>query len=139
MKYTTIYTIGCFDQFHKGHMIILNKMKSMCDNLIVGIHDDQSLEQLKKLDPSEHDTIYTRMKNVKQIADRVYIVPDTNPTECLRNMISSDHTDACYMRADDMVNFPGRSLIESLMPVHFLPYTQGVSSTMIRNSKKESS
>jgi len=136
MKYTTIYTIGCFDQFHEGHITILNKMKSMCDNLIVGIHDDHSLETLKKLDPKDHDTIYTRMQNVKQIADRVYIVPDTNPTKCLKNMISSDHANSCYMRANDMVNFPGKELIESLMPVNFLPYTQGVSSTMIRNSKK---
>ena len=28
--------------------------------------------------------------------------------------------------------FPGRSVVEPLMPIKLLPYTQGVSSTMLR-------
>jgi len=137
MKYSTVYTIGCFDQFHEGHKIALSKMKNCCETLVVGIHDDASIEKLKKLSPNAHDSIYIRMANVKQYADRVYIVPDTNPTECLRFMISTDSSNSCYMRANDMVNFPGKDLIEKLMPIEFLTYTQGISSTMIRKAKAD--
>ena len=31
-----------------------------------------------------------------------------------------------------MPHFPGRSVVEPLMPIKLLPYTQGVSSTMLR-------
>lgn len=31
-----------------------------------------------------------------------------------------------------MPHFPGRSVVEPLMPIKFLPYTPGVSSTMLR-------
>lgn len=139
MKYKDIYTVGCFDHFHRGHSILLNKMKEYGDRLIVGIHDDASIEKLKKLSPDEHDSIYKRMENVKKIADVVYIIPDTNPTECLRNIISkgANRTNSCYIRADDMPNFPGRELVESVMPVILLPYTKGISATMLRNKEKE--
>ena len=36
------------------------------------------------------------------------------------------------MRGDDMPQFPGRGVCEELMPIKLLPYTQGVSSTMLR-------
>ena len=45
--YNTVYTVGCFDWFHKGHEILLNTLKTYGKKLIVGIHDDSSLEQLK--------------------------------------------------------------------------------------------
>lgn len=31
-----------------------------------------------------------------------------------------------------MPHFPGRGVVEPLMPIKLLPYTQGVSSTMLR-------
>ena len=31
-----------------------------------------------------------------------------------------------------MPHFPGRSVVEPMMPIHLLPYTQGVSSTQLR-------
>lgn len=39
---------------------------------------------------------------------------------------------ALYVRGNDMINFPARDVVEQLMPVRFLPYTQGVSSTLLR-------
>ena len=139
MKYKDIYTVGCFDHFHKGHSILLNKMKEHGTKLIVGIHDDASIEKLKKLSPDEHDDIYKRMENVKMIADVVYIIPDTDPTECLRNIISktANEKNSCYIRGNDMPNFPGRDLVETIMPIIFLPYTQGISATMLRRLDKE--
>ena len=33
----------------------------------------------------------------------------------------------CYVRGEDMLDFPGRSFIEKVMPVYFLPRSEGVS------------
>ena len=34
-----------------------------------------------------------------------------------------------------MKEFPSREVVETLMPIKFLPYTEGVSSTKIRKEK----
>lgn len=42
-------TVGCiaavFDLFHAGHIEVLKKCKSQCDHLIVGLHNDETVEQ----------------------------------------------------------------------------------------------
>lgn len=138
-QYKTIYSIGCFDQFHRGHINLLNKMLELGDELIIGVHDDSSIERLKKLSKDEHDSIYTRMENVSKFAKRVFIVPDTNPTECLKYMVSDDDNfdNACYIRGEDMVEFPGKKFVESRLSIHYIPYTVGISATQLRNSKKQ--
>jgi len=35
-----------------------------------------------------------------------------------------------------MINFPAREAIEKLMPIKFLPYTKGVSTTLLMERKK---
>jgi cytidyltransferase-like protein len=137
-KYDKIYTIGCFDWFHHGHRILLENIKARCDTLIVGIHDDASLEQLKNLDKEMHQTINQRMENVKKYADIVYVIPDKNPTFFLKCVIqgTDNKENACYMRSNDMMNFPGRDLVESMISLEFTEYTDGVSSTQIRKTLK---
>ncbi len=133
-RYERIYTVGCFDWFHFGHEQILKSLKSRCDTLIVGVHDDASIEQLKDLVPDKHQSIETRMGNVKQIADIVYVIPSVDPTFFLRCVLQDVDTkeNACFIRANDMPNFPGREFVENRISVDFVPYTDGISSTMIR-------
>lgn len=42
-----VYIDGTFDLFHIGHVEILQKAKEMGDFLIVGIHDDQTVNRYK--------------------------------------------------------------------------------------------
>ena len=72
IKFERIYTVGCFDHFHYGHKILLQKMKEFGKTVIVGVHDDLSIEQLKNLKTTDHEDIQTRMQNVKQLVDVVY-------------------------------------------------------------------
>ena len=137
-KYDRIYTIGCFDWFHYGHIRLLNRLKDNCNTLIVGVHDDDSIEKLKNLEPKDHQQIKERMANVKKYADIVYIIPDTDPTFFLNCIIRDDDNKetACYMRANDMLHFPGRDLVEKKISLEFVEYTEGISSTDIRSKKK---
>jgi len=64
---------------------------------------------------------------------QVFIIAGTDPTNFLHCMIHlAPGETALYVRGDDMPHFPGRLLVESLMPIRLLPYTVGVSSTQIR-------
>ena len=79
------------------------------------------------------------MTNVKQYADVVFVIPDKDPTFFLKCIITNDDNkqNACFIRGDDMLNFPGRELIENIMSIHFLHYTEGISSTNIRKNMKQ--
>jgi len=42
-----VFTNGCFDILHKGHITLLNKAKSFGNRLIVGLNTDASITELK--------------------------------------------------------------------------------------------
>ena len=42
-----VFTNGCFDIIHAGHIKILKKAKSLGDVLIVGLNKDKSVRKLK--------------------------------------------------------------------------------------------
>ena len=50
-KYSRIYTSGCFDIFHYGHLNILERSKEICDFLIVGVSTDELIEKEKGQKP----------------------------------------------------------------------------------------
>ncbi|GMI29296.1 hypothetical protein TrCOL_g6468 [Triparma columacea] len=128
-----VYTIGCFDLFHRGHANVLMSLREFGHFIVAGIHDDESYFKLKKKYPI--DNLTTRMENVKPFVDMIYVIPSTDPLPFIKNAVSAQDIDAglcCYARGDDMLNFPSRDWVESVMPVHFLPRTEGCSSSLIR-------
>jgi len=128
-----VYTIGCFDLFHRGHQNVLLSLREFGAYLIVGVHDDESYFKLKS--KYTIDNLETRMKNVKPFADQIYVIPSTDPLLYIQSMVSNQDVtngSCCYARGDDMLNFPSRNWVESVMPVHFVPRTEGCSSTLIR-------
>ncbi|MEJ7681990.1 MAG: D-glycero-beta-D-manno-heptose 1-phosphate adenylyltransferase [Segetibacter sp.] len=42
-----VFTNGCFDIIHKGHIALLNKAREAGDVLIVGVNNDNSIRKLK--------------------------------------------------------------------------------------------
>lgn len=128
-----VYTIGCFDLFHRGHQNVLNSLREFGYFIVAGIHDDESYFQLKN--KYTIDNLETRMKNVKPFVDQLFVIPSTNPDIFLKCMVSEQDIltgSCCYARGDDMLNFPGREWVESVMPVHFVPRTESCSSSLLR-------
>jgi len=46
---TVVFTNGCFDLLHRGHIRLFRKAKSLGDVLIVGLNTDASVRRLKGL------------------------------------------------------------------------------------------
>lgn len=42
-----VFTNGCFDILHEGHVALLNQAKALGDVLVVGVNDDESVRSLK--------------------------------------------------------------------------------------------
>lgn len=128
-----IYTVGCFDLFHHGHVKLIQRMREFGKKVIIGVHDSRSIYKLKKRVPI--DSTEKRMMNVKKEADEVFCISGTDPSNfmtCIVNLAEGET--ALYVRGDDMKDFPSRDVVENLMPIKFLPYTKGVSTTQLRKA-----
>ncbi|MFP4459993.1 MAG: D-glycero-beta-D-manno-heptose 1-phosphate adenylyltransferase [Candidatus Zixiibacteriota bacterium] len=44
---TVVFTNGCFDIIHKGHVEYLRKARALGDFLIIGVNSDESMEKIK--------------------------------------------------------------------------------------------
>jgi len=112
-------------------------MRALGCTVITGIHDDASLEKLKGLSADHHDDLATRIGNIRPFVDHVFIVPSTDPSLALCAALHPEDSieSACYVRADDMPDFPGRGEIEGRISIKLVPYTVGISSTILRQKK----
>ena len=75
-----VFTNGCFDILHKGHVSYLNEAKKLGDLLFVGINSDSSVKRLKgpsRPINSEIDRKYV-LENLKCI-DSVAIFEEDTP------------------------------------------------------------
>ena len=85
-----IFTIGFFDKFHKGHIMLLKSMRDKSKKLIVGLYDDKSFIEIKNL--TEFDSYDTRKKNIENYADDVFKIEDMDPKKSLQKYISKNIT-----------------------------------------------
>lgn len=83
-----VFTNGCFDIVHKGHVTYLNQAKTLGDYLIVGINSDDSVRKLKGKDRpvnNESDRAFV-IDNLKAVDD-VLIFNEDTPYEIIKEII----------------------------------------------------
>jgi D-beta-D-heptose 7-phosphate kinase/D-beta-D-heptose 1-phosphate adenosyltransferase len=81
---TIVFTNGCFDVLHRGHVELLVKAKSFGDLLVVGINSDESIERLKGSPRplvGEEDRAYVLL--ALEAVDRVTIFGEDTPIEVI--------------------------------------------------------
>ena len=69
----TGFTCGTFDLLHAGHLLMLEEASQQCDYLIVGLHNDPSLERKHKALPIQ--SIVERMIQLKAVkyVDEIWV------------------------------------------------------------------
>jgi D-glycero-beta-D-manno-heptose 1-phosphate adenylyltransferase len=84
---TLVFTNGCFDILHKGHVSYLNSAKALGDYLIVGLNSDASVKRLKGSSRPincEEDRKYV-LENLKAV-DFVEVFEDDTPLELIKKV-----------------------------------------------------
>ncbi len=137
-KYKLGYTTGVFDMFHIGHLNILKRAKEQCEYLIVGVSTDEVVEAYKHKQPiipfEERAAIVNAIKYVDKVVPQISMDKMTAYHEL--------HFDALFHGSDwkgsDMYNTIIKEFLSIGVDVVFLPYTDGISSTSIREKKQNS-
>ena len=84
-KKTIVFTNGCFDLLHKGHIDLLIRASELGDKLIVGINSDESVKKIKGENRPIEDQ-KTRKKNLLNLdyVDDVNIFEETTPLKIIK-------------------------------------------------------
>ena len=139
-KYKIGYTCGVFDMFHVGHLNLLEKCKSMCDYLIVGVCNDDYVRNIKHKEPvySEQDRV--RILEALKVVDRAELVTIEETNDKIL-AIEKFHFDVLFS-GDDWKGSERYQKTEEQFKkygafIEYFPYTQGISTTQIKKKKKK--
>ncbi|OUX20922.1 MAG: D-glycero-beta-D-manno-heptose 1-phosphate adenylyltransferase [bacterium TMED250] len=131
-----VFTNGCFDILHLGHLKYLEESKKLGDFLIVAINSDESVKILKGSGrPVNNYTL--RSKNLKKLkfVDEVIIFSERTPINLIKYLLPDILTKGGDYKTIDIV---GSSVVEkSGGKVVVLPFLKGYSTTNIINSKRK--
>lgn len=134
-KYKIGYTQGCYDMFHIGHLKLLNNAKAQCDYLVVGINSDKLVKNYKnKIPVISEENRAEIVRNIKAV-DECFIVETLDKEEILDKV----KFDAIFIGDDwknsDRWKDTQEKLKKKNVDVVFLPHTDGISSTILRDVK----
>ncbi len=80
-----VFTNGCFDIIHRGHVEYLNEAKSLGDFLVVGLNSDSSVRKLKGPErPVVHETDRAFVLSSLKSVDAVIIFEEETPYELIK-------------------------------------------------------
>ena len=87
-----VFTNGCFDILHVGHLRYLNEAKKQGDILIVGVNSDSSVRQLKgEGRPINNEIDRAEMLSGLKAVDFTVIFEELTPIETLEKLKPSIH------------------------------------------------
>ena len=83
-----VFTNGCFDILHSGHIYLLREAKNLGDRLLIGLNSNQSVQNLKgPVRPfNPEDTRATVLESLSMV-DGVTIFQEDTPHELIKEII----------------------------------------------------
>lgn len=121
-----VFTNGCFDLIHRGHLTYLDEAAELGDHLIVGVNSDASIRRLKgSLRPivAEEDRAY-HLAALRAV-DAVVVFDEDTPYELIREIRPDVLVKGGDYSPDDVIGkeFAGR--------VQIIPFVDGYSTTKL--------
>ena len=82
-----IFTNGCFDILHVGHLQYLEQSRKLGDKLVVGLNSDASVRRLKgPTRPVNNQDDRKRMLEAVRCVDEVVIFEEDTPYELIKSI-----------------------------------------------------
>lgn len=125
-----VFTNGCFDLLHRGHVHVLRQARACGDVLITGINSDKSVKQIKgPARPVLPESDRSELLAAMEMVDYVILFDEPDPYE----LISAIRPDVLVKGGDwSGATIVGADLVEETGGrVVVVPYIEGFSTTEI--------
>ena len=135
-NYIIGYTAGVFDMFHIGHLNLLRNAKGLCDYLVVGVTTDELAEYKGKIPVIPYAQRAEIVRSIKYV-DAVVPQKDMDKTlMCQKLGASFLFVGDDWYSTEKWRNYEIE--LEALgIKVVYFPYTDEISSTILRNKAIE--
>ncbi len=122
-KYGRLYTSGCFDIFHHGHLNIIKRSKALCDHLIVGVSTDELI--LKEKGRLPVIPFGERLSILEALSEVDEVVPQVDKNK--QKTVDTHKVDAISVGSDWKGKYPPVTCA-----MEYFDYTPSVSSTILK-------
>ena len=127
---TVVFTNGCFELLHRGHVEYLAQAKALGDVLVVGLNSDASVQRLRGagrplVAEADRAAVLVALRSV----DAVTLFDEDTPLELISTLLP----DVLVKGGDyDLDGIVGREVVEEAGgEVRALPFVEGHSTTSI--------
>lgn len=125
-----VFTNGCFDIIHVGHVDYLSKARRMGDVLVIGLNSDSSVKRLKgKGRPLNREEDRSKVLSALYFVDYVTMFSEDTPDRLIRKL----KPDILVKGGDwQMKDIVGASFVKSYGgKVATVPFVEGFSTTSL--------
>jgi rfaE bifunctional protein nucleotidyltransferase chain/domain len=126
-----VFTNGCFDVLHRGHIDYLEKSKKLGTKLIIGLNSDASVRRLKIGRPINTQEDRKSVLLSLRCVDEVIIFDDDTPLNLIQSLKPNIITKGGDYKVSEVV---GSDIVPQTVIIPFLP---GYSTTNILNKMSE--
>jgi rfaE bifunctional protein nucleotidyltransferase chain/domain len=132
-----VFTNGCFDLLHLGHIDYLSKAKDLGDILVVGVNTDESVKRLNKgknrpiTNQESRSTIMASLLFV----DAVVLFNEDTPYELIKTVQPDVLVKGSDYKPEDIVGYD--VVMAKNGAIKTLDFLEGYSTTSIENKIKE--
>ena len=129
-NFKLVFTNGCFDLLHKGHLDLLSNAADFGDKLFVGLNSDKSVKKLKG-DSRPIQNERTRAKKLLELkyVNHVIIFEDLTPQKLVHSISPDVLVKGGDYKKSEIVG--AKHVISSGGIVKIVPLTPGFSTTSI--------
>ena len=125
LQQTYVFTNGCFDVIHPGHVTLLREARKLGHYLIVAINSDRSVRALKGPDrPLQDESARATVLAALQDVDGVVVFDEDTPLQMIRALRpdvlvkGGDYTPDQVVGREEVERGGGRVVIVPLVPGH---------------------
>ena len=129
-NFKLVFTNGCFDLLHKGHLDLLSNAAGFGDKLFVGLNSDKSVKKLKgDSRPIQNERIRAQKLLELKYVNHVIIFEDLTPQKLIHAISPDVLVKGGDYKESEIVG--AKNVISSGGVVKIVPLTPGFSTTSI--------
>lgn len=131
-----VFTNGCFDILHQGHIHLLSSCSDLGDRLIVGLNSDASVKRLKGVTrPINDENSRAILLSAIEFVDAIIVFNEDTPENVIHSIKPGVLVKGGDWKKEEIV---GSAFVASYRgEVKTVPYLKGFSTTgIISKSKK---